>query len=81
MPSEDAKILEFNQHKKTNKAQLIIYADLQCLKERVDGCRKNSENSSTTKVDENIPLRFSSTISSFKSIENEDDVYRGKDTK
>ena len=43
-------------------------------------CKNNPENSSTTKVSEHIPSRFSmSTILSFRSIENNHDVYRGKD--
>ena len=42
--------------------------------------RNNPENSSTTKVSEHIQSVFSmSTISSFRSIENKHDVYRGKD--
>ena len=40
----------------------------------------NPDNSSTTKVSKHIPSGFSmSTISSFRSIENNDDVYKGKD--
>ena len=43
------------------------------------GCKKNHENSSTAKVNEHISSGFSmSTISSFKSIENQHIVYRGK---
>ena len=39
-----------------------------------------TENSSTTKVNEHIRSAFSvSTISSFRSIENKYDVYRGKE--
>ena len=34
--SEDTKILEFDQYQKSDKAQLIIYADLQCIIEKVD---------------------------------------------
>ena len=79
MPSEDTKILEFNQYQKSDKATSIIYADLECLIEQIDGCRNNPQNSFATKVSEHIPLGFSmSTISSFKSIENKYDVYRGK---
>ena len=45
------------------------------------GCKNNSENSSATKVSEHIPSAFSMpTISSFRSIENKHDVYRGKDS-
>ena len=53
----------------------VIYADLECLIEKIDGCKKNLENSSTTKVSEHIPSGFSmSTISSFKNIESKHDV-------
>ena len=30
-PSEDTKILEFNQYQKSDKAPLIVYADLECI--------------------------------------------------
>ena len=80
MSFEDTKILEFNQYQKSDKAPFIIYADLECIIEKIDGCKNNPENSSTTKVSEHIPSGFSmSTISSFRSIENKHDVYRSKD--
>ena len=80
MPSEDIKILEFNQYQKSDKAPFIIYADLECIIRKIDGCKNNPENSSTSKVSEHIPSGFSiSTISSFRGIENKHDVYRGKD--
>ena len=48
--------------------------------EITDGCKNNPEKSSTTKVSKHIPSGFSmSAISSFRSIENKYDVYRGKD--
>ena len=31
MPSEDTKILEFNEYQKSDKALHIIYRDLECL--------------------------------------------------
>ena len=49
--------------------------------ETIDGYKSSPENSSTTKVGEHIPSGFSmSPISSFKSIENKHDVYRGKNS-
>ena len=76
MPSEDVKILEFDQFQKSEKAPFIAYGDLECIIEKIDGCKNNPENSSTTKVSEHIPSDFSmSTILSFKSIENKHDVY------
>ena len=78
MPSEDTKT-EFNQYQKSDKAPFVIYADLQCLIEKIDECKNNPENSSTVKVSEHIPSGFlMSTISKFKSIENKHDLYRGK---
>ena len=80
MPSEDTKILEFDQFQKSDKAPFIIYADLECVIEKIDKCKNNPENSSTTKVSKHIPSGFSmSTISTFRSIENKHDIYRGKD--
>ena len=79
MPSEDTKILEFNQNRKSNKAPFIIYGDLECIIKKIDGCKNNPGNSSTIKVGEHILSNFSmSTISSSKSIENKYDGYKGK---
>ena len=80
MPSDDTKILGFNQYQKSDKTPFIIYAGLECITEKIDGCKNNSENSSTKKVSEHIPSDFSmSAISSFRSIENKHNLYRGKD--
>ena len=80
MPFEDTKILEFNQNQKSDKAPFIIYADLECIIEKIDRCKNNPENSPTTKVSKHVPSGFSvSTISLFRSIENKHDVDRGKD--
>ena len=81
MPSENTKILEFNQYQKPDKAPFIIYADFEYIIKKTDGCKNNPENSSTSKVGEHIPSGFSmSTISFFRSIENTHDMYRGKDS-
>ena len=80
MPCEDTKILEFNQYQKLDKAQFVMYADLEFLIKKIDGCKNNPEKLFTTKVSEHIPSGFSMpTISSFKNIENKHDVYTGKD--
>ena len=55
MPSGDMKILKFNPYQKSNKATFIIYADLECLREKIDECKNNPKSSSTTKVGEHIP--------------------------
>ena len=72
-------LLESNQYQKSDKTPFVIYADFECLIEKIDRCYNNPENSFTTKVGEYIQSSFSmSTISSFKSIENKHDVWRGK---
>ena len=75
MTSEDSKVLQFNQYQEFGKASFITYTDLECITEKIDGCKNNPENSSTTKVSKHIPSGFSmSTISLFRSIENKHDV-------
>ena len=56
--SEDTKTLEFNQYQKSDKVPFAIYVDLECLIEKIDGCKNNSENSFTTKVGKHIPSGF-----------------------
>ena len=62
MSSDDTKILEVNLYQKSNKASFIIYADLECVIEKIDGCKNNPENSSTTKVSKHILLVFSNYL-------------------
>ena len=50
------------------------------MSEKTDGCKNNSGNSSTTKLSKQILSGFSMpTLSSFRSIKNKHDVYRGKE--
>ena len=80
MTFEKTKILGFNQYQTLDKTTFTIYTDLDCIIEKIDGCRNNPENLSTSKVSEHIPSGFSmSAISSFISIENKHHKYRGKD--
>ena len=80
MPFDDTKILEINQYQKSDKAPFFIYADIECIIEKIDGCKINHENSSTIRASKHIPSGFSvSTISSFRSIQNKHDINRGKD--
>ena len=79
MPSEDTKILEFNQYQKSDKAPFIIYADLEDVIEKINECKNNPETLSTAKVGVHIPSGFSmSTIWSFEIIESKHDVCRRK---
>ena len=44
MTSEDTETLEFTQHQKFDKSPFTIYADLECLIEKTDGCKNYLEN-------------------------------------
>ena len=80
IPSEDTKILEFNQNQKSDKTPFIFYANLECLIGKIYRCKNNLESVSTTKLIEHVPSGFSmSTILSLKRIENNHNVYRVKD--
>ena len=57
MPSGETKILKFNHYKKSDKASFVIYADLECLIEKIDCCKNNSQNSSGIKVGKYFPLQ------------------------
>ena len=62
------------------KHHLLFMQILECITEKIDGCEYNPEKLSTTKVSEHIQSGFSMpTISSFRSVENMHDVYKGKD--
>ena len=54
MPSEDTKILDFNQYQKSDKAPFIIYADLECIIGKIDGCKDNPQNSSASTVSHQV---------------------------
>ena len=49
MRSEDTKILEFDQYQKSDKAPFVNYSDLERIIKKIDECKNNSENLSTTK--------------------------------
>ena len=66
MPSEYTKILEFNQYQKSDKVPFIIYADLECMIENIDGCKNIPKNLSKTKVSKHIPSgRFFNVYNTF----------------
>ena len=47
MPKEDNEILKYNHGQKTMRAPFVIYADLECLLEKMSTCHNNPKKSST----------------------------------
>ena len=63
MPIKKGNILKFNQYMKSDKIPHNIYADLESLIKKTDGCANNLGKSSKTKLREHIPCGYSmSTI-------------------
>ena len=65
---------------KSDKMPHIIHADIESLTRKIDGCKNNTENYSTTKIVEHIPCGYwVSSTWAFYHIENKDTLYRGED--
>ena len=58
-PEENSEILKYNQGEKSVKVPFIIYADLECLLEKISTCHNNPEKSSTTKINRHTPSGYS----------------------
>ena len=70
MPSEKDSILEFDLYMKSENKPYVIYADIESLITKIDGCANNLENSLTTKIREHIPCGYPMpTIWAFDHIE------------
>ena len=59
MPIEDNKILKYNPGEKYMKVPFIIYADLECLSEKMHSYQNNPEKSSTAKINMHPPSGYS----------------------
>ena len=80
MPSRSNNIIRYNQGDKSLKLPFNIYADLECLLEKIDTCYNNSKESSTTKINHHTPSGYSIfTHCSFDKSKNKLNYYRGED--
>ena len=58
MPNDNNKILKCNHGEKSLKAPFMIYADLQCLPEKMHSCQNNPEKSYTGKKIKHAPSSY-----------------------
>ena len=80
MPTKDNNIIKYNQGEKSIKLPFIVYADLECLLEKMSTCYNTSEESSTTKINKYTPSGYSIfTHCSFDKSKNKLKYYRGED--
>ena len=59
MPEEDDKILKYNHGEKSVRSPFVIYADLECLLEKMSTCHNNPKKSSTTKINKHTSSGYS----------------------
>ena len=80
MPNEENKIIKCNQGEKFIKLSFIIYADLECLLEKINTCYNNPEELSIVETNKHTPSGYSLfTHCSFDKTKNKLDYYRGED--
>ena len=80
MPNKDNNKIKYNQGEKSVKLPFIIYADLECLIEKINTCYNNPKESSTTKINHHTPSGYSIfTHCSFYESKNKLNYYRGED--
>ena len=80
MPNKDNNKIKYNQGEKSIKLLFIVYADLECLLEKMSTCYNNPEQSLTTKINKHTPSGYSIfTHCSFDKSKNKLDCYRGED--
>ena len=80
MPTKNNNIIKYNHGEKSMKLRFVIYADLECLLEKMSTCINNPSESSTTKINKHTPSGYSIfTHCSFDKSKNKLNYYRGKD--
>ena len=80
MPTRDNNTTKYNQGEKSMKLPFTIYADLECLLEKMSTCQNNPNESSTTKINKHTPSGYSLfTHCSFDNSKNKLNYYRGED--
>ena len=55
MPTKDNNAIKYNHGEKSIKLPFVVYADLECLLEKMSTCYNNPEESSTTKINKHTP--------------------------
>ena len=80
MPTKGNNIIKYNHGEKSMKVPFVIYADLECLLEKMTTCMNNPNESYTTKIIKHTPSDYSIfTSCSFDKSKNKLNYYRGKD--
>ena len=80
MPTKDNNIIKYNQGEKSIKLPFAVYADLECLLEKISTYQNNPNESPTTEINKHVLSGYSLfTHCSFDKTKNKLDYFRGKD--
>ena len=80
MPTKDYNVIKYNHGEKSIKLPFVVYADLECLLEKMSTCSNNPEESSTTKINKHTPSGYSIfSHCSFDKSKSKLNYYRGED--
>ena len=80
MPTKNNNIIKHNHGEKSMKLPFVMYADVECLLEKMSTCINNPNESSDTKINKHTPSVYSIfTHCSFDKSKNKVNHYRGKD--
>ena len=80
MPTKDNNTIKYNHGEKSMKLPFVIYADLECLLEKMSTCINNPNESSTTKINKHTPSGYSIfTHCSFNESKSKLNYYREDD--
>ena len=59
MPTKNNNIIKYNHGEKSMNLPFVIYADLECLLEKISTCTNNPNESSTIKINKHEPADYS----------------------
>ena len=80
MPTKDNNTIKYNHGEKSMKLPFTMYADLECLLEKMSTCQSNPNELSTTTIKKHTPSGYSLfTHCSFDNSKNKLNYYRGED--
>ena len=80
MLTKGNNIIKYNHGEKSMKVPFVIYADLECVLEKMSTCERNPIESYTSKIIKHTPSGYSVfTSCSFDESKNKLNYHRGKD--
>ncbi|GFU33259.1 uncharacterized protein NPIL_607011 [Nephila pilipes] len=62
MSTQEEKCLEFSYHKFKLPVPYLIYADLECILEKISSCEQDPKISSTESIAKHVPCGFAYVI-------------------